>query len=301
MTADLMNVVTHSTVEITEELNKAPVVLAGMITDVRQITTKKGDTMAFVRLEDLQGNVDVTVFPQLYKDTRSLWVVDKIVIVQGKVDLRNGRVSVLADSVRDYVQGTNVVEDISSVAYRFRNGGLLAQPQAQAAAPALREQPTLKDFAARYALPPTASPAESFREAEEAEVAYFGVENPFAAEEPEWLDTESRWAGEQGSKGAGEQQVRPAAAAVAPASTGPCTVKIAFRRSQSLDADRKRLAELVDVLSKYAGEDRFEIVVEASGGVRYQFDFPNNRTRICRELRAELTQRLGTGGWKVEG
>jgi len=36
-----------------------------MVADVRQITTKKGDSMAFVRLEDLQGAVDVTVFPQL--------------------------------------------------------------------------------------------------------------------------------------------------------------------------------------------------------------------------------------------
>ena len=45
-------------------------VLAGMITDVRQITTKKGDTMAFVRLEDLQGPVEVTVFPALWEADR---------------------------------------------------------------------------------------------------------------------------------------------------------------------------------------------------------------------------------------
>ena len=81
----------------------------------------------------------------------------------------------------------------------------------------------------------------------------------------------------------------------------PRVLRLTFRRSQSLDADRKRLAGLVDLLSKYEGDDRFEIVVEANSHSRYQLDFPNNRTRICRELQAELTQRLGQGGWKVEG
>ena len=85
---------------------------------------------------------------------------------------------------------------------------------------------------------------------------------------------------------------------------GPATprvLRLTFRRSQSLDADRKRLAELVAVLSKYEGDDRFEIVVEANSHARYQLDFPNNRTRICRELQGELTQRLGQGGWQIAG
>jgi hypothetical protein len=86
-----------------------------------------------------------------------------------------------------------------------------------------------------------------------------------------------------------------------PLPPSPRTIRIAFRRSASLDADRKRLAEIVDVLSKYQGDDRFEITVEANGSARWQLDFPNNRTRVCKELQSELTQRLGPGGWKVEG
>jgi hypothetical protein len=99
--------------------------------------------------------------------------------------------------------------------------------------------------------------------------------------------------------------VAPAAISSAPnpqsAVRNPQFIKLAFRRSASLTADRKRLAEIVDVLSKYQGEDRFEITVEANGSARWQLDFPNNRTRVCKELQAELTQRLGPGGWKVEG
>jgi len=105
---------------------------------------------------------------------------------------------------------------------------------------------------------------------------------------------------------AGESLVTtPAATGSAPnpqsAVRNPKLIKLVFRRSASLNADRKRLAEIVDVLSKYQGEDRFEITVEANGSARWQLDFPNNRTRVCKELQAELTQRLGPGGWKVEG
>ena len=44
-------------------------------------------------------------------------------IVTGKADVRNGRVSVVADVAQDYVEGMQVLEDTCSVAYRFRNGG----------------------------------------------------------------------------------------------------------------------------------------------------------------------------------
>jgi hypothetical protein len=80
----------------------------------------------------------------------------------------------------------------------------------------------------------------------------------------------------------------------------PRTLRIVFQRSQSLEADRKRLNDLVKMLSSYEGDDRFEVTLVANGKARYQLEFPNNSTRICRELRAALTQRLGAGGWSVD-
>ncbi len=215
MTVDLMNVITHNTVDITEEMAGKSVCVAGMIADVRTITTKKGDSMAFVRLEDLTGAVDVTVFPQLFREKRPLWANDKIVVVYGKADVRNGRVSVVADSAQDYVEGTKVVADTSSVAYRFRTG------PAEPSRPAVRERTTpgsTTSPAARSApMPSTVS------DAEDEDASYFGEESPFAAEEPEWMaegpgsagagsaGRGSRGAGERGSRGAGEQGSRGAA------------------------------------------------------------------------------------------
>ena len=194
MTVDLMNVITHNTVDVTEELAGKAVCVAGMIAEVRTITTKKGDTMAFARLEDLTGSVDVTVFPQLFKEKKPLWAAGKIVVIYGKADVRNGRVSVVADSAQDYVDDAKIIEDKGSVAYRFRNGAAESPSR-----PQIAERPAAKYAppAARY----TPAPAAGMAEIEDEDGGYFGDENPFAAEEPEWLNG----AGEQGSRGEGER------------------------------------------------------------------------------------------------
>jgi hypothetical protein len=92
---------------------------------------------------------------------------------------------------------------------------------------------------------------------------------------------------------------RGSSAVPAAAADGPHTLRVTFRRSQSLEGDRHRLSELVELLSRFKGEDRFVIVVEAAGIARYQLDFPNTFTHVCRELQQELVTRLGTGSWTV--
>ena len=190
MTVDLMNVITHASVDVTEEVAGKGVVVAGIVADVRQITTKKGETMAFVRLEDLQGTIDITVFPRLYTEEKDKFALEKIIIVTGKADVRNGRVSVVADAVRDYVEGMKVIEDTSSVAYRFRNGaaGMPSRPQ-------VKERPTAQSYAApARAYPPPPAMAGG----DDDEDAYSGDNNPFAADEPAWMD------GATGNGGDGE-------------------------------------------------------------------------------------------------
>ena len=64
--------------------------VAGMITEVRNHTTKKGESMAVIELEDLEGAVKVVVFPDAYKNSVEL-VEGKVVWIRGtiKPDNRN--------------------------------------------------------------------------------------------------------------------------------------------------------------------------------------------------------------------
>jgi len=102
VTERLAATVTTMTGDIGPEMAGQPVTLAGLVTSVRVITTKKGDPMAFVRLEDLHGDVELTVFPRTFALTRDTWKVDAVVLVQGKVEARDERVQVLVDNAETY-------------------------------------------------------------------------------------------------------------------------------------------------------------------------------------------------------
>lgn len=68
------------------------VTIAGVIAAQKQIfTKKKNEPMAFVRLEDAAGTVELVVFPKAYAKVREKLVEGGLVLVKGKVSVREGR------------------------------------------------------------------------------------------------------------------------------------------------------------------------------------------------------------------
>jgi len=59
----------------------------GLKKNLRIITTKKGDPMAFLQLEDLASNAEVIIFPKLYRRVSSMLTDHDAFIVQGNLDL----------------------------------------------------------------------------------------------------------------------------------------------------------------------------------------------------------------------
>jgi len=68
------------------------VVLAGMVTGIRTLSTRDGRTFIAVEIEDLSGSLEVTVWPDLYEQTRELWIEGNILILLVRVRERNDRV-----------------------------------------------------------------------------------------------------------------------------------------------------------------------------------------------------------------
>jgi DNA polymerase-3 subunit alpha len=60
--------------------------VGGLVTAVQRKTTKQGSPWAIVTLEDLEGSVDIMVFPQTYAAVSTLLVDDSVVIVRARVD-----------------------------------------------------------------------------------------------------------------------------------------------------------------------------------------------------------------------
>ncbi len=75
--------------------------VGGLVTKLQPITTKRGDLMAFMELEDFGGKVDVTLFTKVFYETREVAVLNEIVVVGGRVDNNNNNdtFQLVADSV----------------------------------------------------------------------------------------------------------------------------------------------------------------------------------------------------------
>ncbi|MDP8910977.1 MAG: OB-fold nucleic acid binding domain-containing protein, partial [Actinomycetota bacterium] len=62
------------------------VTVGGIVAGVKQLTTKKGEPMVFLRLDDVTGGAEVVVFNSVYALARELCVTDRILVVKGRVD-----------------------------------------------------------------------------------------------------------------------------------------------------------------------------------------------------------------------
>ncbi len=100
--AELARYTTCSCAELDERYDGRGVTLAGLITSVRTLTTKKGDLMAYVMLEDLQGSSEVVVFPKSFAEYRDKLVLDAVVMIKGTAQTRNGQTNLLADVVQTH-------------------------------------------------------------------------------------------------------------------------------------------------------------------------------------------------------
>lgn len=79
--------------------DKEEVTVAGILTKIIRKTTKKGDSMAFVTLEDYFGEIEVILFPKVYEAAALLLGIDNAVLVKGTVSAEEENIRLLARSL----------------------------------------------------------------------------------------------------------------------------------------------------------------------------------------------------------
>lgn len=72
-----------------EDSDNKKVKIGGIVASVQNVNTKAGEPMAFVRLEDLTGSLEVIVFPKVLQKYNNLFITDKILIIEGKVNVKD--------------------------------------------------------------------------------------------------------------------------------------------------------------------------------------------------------------------
>jgi DNA polymerase-3 subunit alpha len=92
-----------SLAEIERRREGEVVTVGGIVSAVKGLTTKKGEPMVFMRLDDVTGGAEVVVFNSVYAEARELCVTDRILVVKGRVDHKQeGETKLLAMDVAPF-------------------------------------------------------------------------------------------------------------------------------------------------------------------------------------------------------
>jgi len=92
-----------TTIESVKALRDGAVaVTGGIVEDIRPILTKKGDKMAFVKLTDASGTLELVLFPEAFFAHKEFFEVpDKCIKVKGKISDRNGEKTMIVERVKE--------------------------------------------------------------------------------------------------------------------------------------------------------------------------------------------------------
>lgn len=108
------------------------VTVSGVISGIKKIVTKKGESMLFVKIDDETGSLELLVFPSMLKQTLAVWQDGSPVIARGRKSDKDGESKLLVE-----IAGSIDIKDIdrsidefkrqamSFKENRFRNGKLV--------------------------------------------------------------------------------------------------------------------------------------------------------------------------------
>ena len=271
--------------------------IAGELTEVRKITTRKSDLMAILSLEDWHDSADtieIVLFPRIYAQVMTYFAdlnsaesdgepekglfEGEIVAVSGRFDDSRGDPQVIAENVTvDFndVSGDGDLPDVIDDALPVwamveeappQDAPPPSAPETRESAPVLDQKPTTDET--------DNTPAnEEIQPSHEQDRA-----KPDDEAEPEWTN------GDDHLHMPGEEKIdeRP-----------PLTISVLLHASADEDKDRRKLSRIHNALIKYPGNDRFVIVIQRDE-TSFPLNFPHLTTHVCTELQQDLQAIVGS-------
>jgi len=90
--------------KINSPLINRQVKIGGIISKIKKIITRTGKPMLFVNLEDLNNKIEVVVFPGAIERNPTAFQENKIVLVSGRVDMRDGIPKIICDQIEEIAE-----------------------------------------------------------------------------------------------------------------------------------------------------------------------------------------------------
>jgi DNA polymerase-3 subunit alpha len=329
-------VVSYFSGQLNEAQHEEKVRVAGLVTSVRPYMTKTNKPMGFVSIEDIQGSIELVLFPKTWEKYREQMTVGQIIIVEGKTDTGSTPPKVLVDTIRTEI---TILEPLEASPHgqpkpvpESRPGPVSTlnikstQPKPIAAQPVKQVTEKKEPYAVgRDAVPPyddfdgMPPPPDNFPEDWDTqwqpsfeEVALASKPEPkFKKSEevtPPQILTETALAEVHEVE---KEETTPEAVLVSlppiyipvpkdeEQKRPPQQVTVILRTTGDKERDRRRIKTIYGTLISFHGKDRFSFQVFENGS-GYLIDFPNDTTRVCPEMLDRLKKLIGEESWRVE-
>jgi len=108
----LVPLISHYSSEIQDTSQNDLVIVAGEVTTIRTILTRRDEQMTFISLEDLYGEINPMIFLELWEEVSEWMEEGMIVVAKGKMDNGRGEPKVLVDKITDQIERVKVVSNI---------------------------------------------------------------------------------------------------------------------------------------------------------------------------------------------
>jgi DNA polymerase-3 subunit alpha len=289
--ATIKQKITHYSSQLHEAENNSTAIVAGMITDYRTIMTKKSEEMAFATLEDLQGIVDLVIFPKTWQKYSQIIRGDEVLLLKGRVDTSRSEPKLLVNHIRVLKPDKKTKTSDSA-------------SQKNIAPPDILEVPV--DMEVDFQPPPPAI-------ADKSDEKVYAVHQEQSTDPPSdgmavFPDSTSIRAGVGIAKNEKTIDLKPTENSTSPLETqttglfngaeptgskpvGKILV-VRLKSSGSKSRDIRKLRLVYGVLTSIPGNDHFAFLCQENGD-SIRMDFPNDRTHFCDSLKRELDGMVG--------
>ncbi len=334
---ELTQRVTHYSAQLLDIAEKEKVRVAGMIVRIRHHQSKAGNPMGFVTIEDLQGTIDLVIFPSVWAKVSEIIELDRIILVEGRADTNSAEPKVLVDQITTDIksvapQPVEVQYQASSEAeVGVEESSLLEELQeVESSIPPIPEPPPEWEYSGSpsYGEPSIREPILAITQNDkgnsleniddEPQDDSMHASKPFAEEEDNNPDARLGIAnmGEEDALDTGLEPINETLLekesetpiplppyllppAHIPGSGNVQMVTVVLRASGDKTRDALRMRRIHGTVMSYPGEDRFAFLVYEHGH-GYILEFPNFTTGVCPDLLAKLQFLVGSDNVRLE-
>jgi hypothetical protein len=281
-------------------------VMAGIVGSTRRLSTRDGRTFIAADVQDLSGNYEVTVWPDVYERTQDYWVAGTIVLMQVRVRERGDRLSAGVQEVARYDENFTPPFWLSAIPDAPRRPAAAAKTNGNGhvGPPA----------AARPSYPPSADEDDAFRFSEDDMLlpGELPPEDDTPSPDTELVENERREAYAAEPVAAADPEDEPVPPPFDPAPPPPVMtaprppvagtvlptpqrsqdmLRLVLHESEDEGDDQKRLGAVFRLLNEQPGTDKVFLTIRTRAGETIDLALPT--AKLDDGLRSRLKEAVG--------